>query len=126
MAVLGRGALILLVEDEPLLRMATHDDLLAAGFAVIEAADADQAIAILQCRSDIEAVFTDIDMPGSMNGLRLAAVIRNRWPPIKLIVTSGHRKPQPGDLPAGVPFLTKPYAPERMVSALRDILMEQR
>lgn len=123
MSSVERRALILLVEDEPILRLVTHDDLVAAGFDVIDAANADEAIEILQRRSDIDAVFTDIDMPGSMDGLRLAAFVRDRWPPIKLIVTSGRKTPEANELPAGVPFLAKPFLPERMVSSLNEILL---
>lgn len=123
MSPVGRRALILLVEDEPLLRMATHDDLVVAGFDVIDAPNADEAIEILQRRSDIDAVFTDIDMPGSMDGLRLAAVVRDRWPPIKLIVTSGRKTPETNELPPGVPFVAKPFLPERIVSSLNEVLL---
>jgi CheY-like chemotaxis protein len=122
MSGLRQGPLILLVEDEPFLRMSTAEDLVIAGFDVIEAGDADQAIAILERRTDIVAVFTDIDMPGSMNGLRLAAAVRDRWPPVKIVVTSGHRRPATQELPPGVPFLEKPYAPAAMVSSLRTVI----
>ena len=80
-----------------------------AGFEVVEAASADEAIAILEGRLDITVVFTDIQMPGSMDGLKLAAAVRDRWPPIKIVATSGHvAKLGPGDLLAGGRFLPKP------------------
>ena len=80
---------VLVVEDESLVRLGAVTIIEDAGFEVIEAASADEAIGILECRSDIRVVFTDIHMPGSMDGLKLAQAVRDRWPPIKIIVTSG-------------------------------------
>ncbi len=80
-----------------------------AGFEVIEAASADEAIRILESRSDIRVVFTDVHMPGTMDGLKLAQAVRNRWPPIKIIVTSGRDLATEHDLPEGGRFLAKPY-----------------
>jgi len=80
---------VLIVEDEFLLRMEAADMVRAAGFEAVEAANADQAIEILEARRDIRVVFTDIQMPGSMDGLKLARAIRGRWPPIKIVATSG-------------------------------------
>src|SRR5437868_6533693 len=82
-------AVILVVEDEFLIRMATADVIRDAGFEVLEAADADGAIAILESRGDIRVVFTDIHMPGSMDGAKLAQAVRQRWPPVRIIATSG-------------------------------------
>jgi CheY-like chemotaxis protein len=81
---------VLVVEDEPLLRLMAVTMVENAGFAPIEAANADQAVRILESRTDIRIVFTDIDMPGSMDGMKLAACIRDRWPPVEIILTSGH------------------------------------
>jgi CheY-like chemotaxis protein len=80
---------VLIVEDEFLLRMDTVDMIAAGGFEVVEAGNADEAIEILEARRDITVVFTDIQMPGSMDGLKLARVVRGRWPPIKIVATSG-------------------------------------
>ena len=80
---------VLIVEDEPLVRIGAVNIIEDAGFKVIQAESADEAIRVLECRGDIRVVFTDIHMPGSMNGLKLAHAVRNRWPPIKIIVTSG-------------------------------------
>jgi two-component system, response regulator PdtaR len=80
---------ILIVEDEFLLRVDSAEVIESAGFEVIQAANADEAIAILTARPDIHVVFTDIQMPGSMDGLKLARYVRNRWPPIKFVATSG-------------------------------------
>src|ERR1700685_1888365 len=90
---------ILIVEDEPLVRLCAVDAVAAAGFEVIEAASADEAIRILESRSDIRVVFTDMHMPGSMDGLKLAYAVRNRWPPIKIMVTSGREIVAEEDLP---------------------------
>ena len=112
---------VLVVEDEPLLRMAAVDMVEAAGFRALEAADATEAIAILESRLDVGIVFSDIDMPRGMDGLRLAEVIRNRWPPIHLILTSGHVTPPAGKLPAGSAFFPKPYLENDVVAAMRQM-----
>ena len=85
----SRRAVVLIVEDEFLLRVDAVDMIKAAGFDVVEAANADEAIEILESRRDITVVFTDIQMPGSMDGLKLARAVRGRWPPIKIVATSG-------------------------------------
>lgn len=100
---------VLVVEDEALIRMHAVDMIRDLGFEVIEAANADQAISLLESNSKISVVFTDIQMPGSMDGLRLAAVVRKRWPPVALLVTSGQFRPNGGDLPENTHFLPKPY-----------------
>ncbi len=111
---------VLIVEDEPLVRIGAVKIIEAAGFEVIEAASADEAIQMLECRSDIRVMFTDIHMPGSMDGLKLAHAVRNRWPPIKIIVTSGRDLITGQDLPEGGRFFTKPYDPIAITDALRE------
>lgn len=118
----AKRAVILIVEDESLIRMNAVEMIEEAGFEVVEAANADQAIAILERRLDITVVFTDIQMPGSMDGLKLAAAVRNRWPPIKIVATSGHVKLGAGDLPEGGRFLPKPYSPTEIVKTLRELI----
>jgi len=81
--------IVLVVEDETLVRELVAEELAEAGYIVVVANDADQAIAILEARQDINLVFTDIDMPGSMDGLKLAAAVRDRWPPVHIIITTG-------------------------------------
>ena len=112
---------VLVVEDELLIRMDAVDMLSRAGFDVIEAVNADEAIMILESGSTIDVVFTDIQMPGSMDGLKLAAAVRKRWPPIKIVATSGVIKVGEDDLPAGSRFLPKPYSPSQIVGALREL-----
>jgi len=114
-------AIVLVVEDEPLLRMVAVDLVEDAGFQAIEASNADEAILLLETRDDIRIVFTDIDMPGSMDGLKLAAAVRAKWPPISIIVVSGHRKPEAGELPDGSIFFTKPYPIPEIVEALHQL-----
>ena len=112
---------VLIVEDEFLLRMDAVDMIEAAGFEAVEAANADQAIEILEARSDITVIFTDIQMPGSMDGLKLARAVRGRWPPIKIVATSGHVHVGEADLPAGGRFLAKPYSPVQVTGVLREL-----
>ena len=120
----SKRPVVLVVEDETLIRMDAIEAIEAAGFDVIEAASADQAIAILEQRSDIRLIFTDIHMPGSMDGLKLAHFVKDRWPPIKIIATSGHARIDQGDLPEGSRFLSKPYAAKEITKAI-DRLMRQ-
>jgi two-component system, response regulator PdtaR len=113
------GSVVLIVEDELLIRMDSAEVIKNAGFEVIQAGNADEAIAILTARPDIHVVFTDIQMPGSMDGLKLARFVRDRWPPIKIIATSGHVPVKDDDLPAGSVFLPKPYRGAEVVATLR-------
>jgi CheY-like chemotaxis protein len=92
---------VLIVEDEFLLRMNATEMIGEAGFDVVEARNADEAIAILEARADIHVVFTDIQMPGSMDGLKLARFVRGRWPPLKIVATSGFVNVAKDDLPGG-------------------------
>jgi two-component system, response regulator PdtaR len=89
---------------------------------VVEAASADEAIAILEARQHITVVFTDIKMPGSICGLKLAAAVRDRWPPIKIVAKSGRVKLGPGDLPQGGRFLRKPHSPAEVMKTLRELV----
>ena len=114
-----RRQAVLVVEDEPLLRMMALDVVEEAGFEAVEARDADEAIQILEARTDIRIVFTDVDMPGSMNGLRLAAAIRDRWPPIDIIITSGHVRLDESSIPARTVFYPKPYDHRQVTATLR-------
>jgi CheY-like chemotaxis protein len=94
----------------------------SAGFLTVEAANADEAIAILEARDDIRVVFTDIQLRGgSMDGLKLARAVRGRWPPIKIITTSGHVDVTDDDLPDGGRFLPKPYSSRQIAAALLEL-----
>lgn len=113
---------VLIVEDEVLVRMGTRDTVETAGFEVVEAGNADEAIAILAARDDIHLVFTDVHMPGSMDGLKLAHFVKDRWPPVKIIATSGHARITEGDLPEGGRFLHKPYTVAEITTTLRELI----
>jgi CheY-like chemotaxis protein len=118
----GPLATVLVVEDDSIIRMDIVDCLEEAGFSVLEAADADQAIGILEQRTDIRLVFTDVDMPGSMDGLKLAAAVRDRWPPVAIIVASGQVTPQASQIPEGGRFFRKPYSRPEIAHAVREMV----
>lgn len=113
---------VLVVEDEILIRMDAMDMIRNSGFDVVEAANADEAVTILEARADIIAVFTDIQMPGSMDGLKLARAIRDRWPPIKILAASGNVKLSSDDLPSGGRILRKPYTGHQIRQALHELM----
>lgn len=115
------AATVLVVEDEELLRLFAVQLVEDAGFQAFEAANADHAIAILEKRSDISLLLTDIHMPGSMDGLKLAHAVRHRWPPIKIIIVSGQVHLTEDDMPTGSRFFRKPYEPTEVVSELRSM-----
>jgi|SRR5580692_1300213 CheY-like chemotaxis protein len=112
---------ILVVEDESLLRLNAVDMLTDAGYVVLEAVNADEAIAILEKRADISLVFTDVNMPGTMDGLKLVQAIRKRWPPVLLIVTSGKHTLRGGELPSGGRYIPKPYSNEQVLSVVAQL-----
>jgi CheY-like chemotaxis protein len=120
MTKLGKPV-VLVVEDEPILRMMAVDIVEAAGLESAEASNADQAIAILEARSDIRIVFSDVDMPGSMDGRKLAACIFGRWPPIRLILTSGLFRLAEMSLPPGAVFFAKPYDRTAVMAKMRQM-----
>jgi CheY-like chemotaxis protein len=119
---MSEKTVILVVEDEAIIRMGAVQMLEDAGFAVVEASNASDAMAILENRNDVRAVFTDVNMPGTLDGLRLARMVRGRWPPIHLIVTSGLLSLNDDELPTGGRFIRKPYDPAHVIATLRDLL----
>jgi CheY-like chemotaxis protein len=108
--------LVLVIEDEIMIRMGAVLIVEAAGYAPLEASNTDVALTLLECRTDIRAVFTDVGLPGPMDGLELAHAIRGRWPPIHMIVTSG--KALEGELPVDARFIRKPYSEAGVRNAL--------
>jgi CheY-like chemotaxis protein len=121
----NRPPVILVVEDETLLRMLAGDILTEdAGYRVIEAVNADEALILLESRHDVRLVFTDVNMPGALNGFALARIVDMRFPGIKVIVTSGLAWPGIGDLPKGKRFLPKPYAPSALITMVQEMLGE--
>jgi CheY-like chemotaxis protein len=113
-----RPAVILVVEDEPLIRFHVVDMIESAGFEVIEAPNADAAMRILAEREDIRVLVTDINMPGSMDGVRLARAARDRWPPLEIIVMSGNVVPGDQDMPSRGVFFSKPLDERKFVNVL--------
>jgi len=118
----SRPYAVLIVEDEPILRLHAVDLVEEAGFAAIEAKNADEAIAILENRSDIMLLFTDVHMPGSMDGLKLAHAVRDRWPPIKIVVVSGQLKVEENQLPSDCRFFDKPFQADKIIAELRALI----
>ena len=125
MMVLDRSsipAVVLVVEDEMLLRMRAVDMVEDAGYTSVEAVDADAAFAILESRSDIALLLTDIQMPGSMDGLGLAHSVHDRWPPIKIILVSGQLKLANLAIPAGSRFFGKPLEAKVMIAQMQSMI----
>jgi two-component system, response regulator PdtaR len=116
-----RRITVLVVEDQALLRMTTVEELTGQGLEVMEAANAKEAIAIFQSGRRFECLFTDVDMPGDVDGLQLAAMVKNAWPPIDIIVTSGHRDVAQSDLPPQGVFVGKPYSLEAVGELIRRL-----
>ncbi|MHB9879910.1 response regulator [Pacificimonas sp. ICDLI1SI03] len=116
------AAVILIVEDEPLIRFDVSEQLEAQGFRVLEAGTGGQALATIERVKRVDIVFTDVDMPGKVNGLLLARQVRARWPAIGIIVTSGQAVISPDDLPARCRFYPKPYRMEKISGAMQELL----
>lgn len=115
-------SVVLIVEDSPMIRMGAVDLVLSAGYEALEAGDADEAIRILELRDDIDLVFTDVDMPGTMDGVKLSHYIRDRWPPVKLIVASGAAILEESSLPFGSRFFSKPYDDHNIIDAMARLI----
>ena len=121
--MIQRMAVVLVVEDSPLIRMGAVDLVLSAGYEALEAGDADEAIRILESRDDIDLVFTDVQMPGTMDGIKLSHYIRHRWPPVKLIVASGAAILEESSLPEGSRFFAKPYDDHAITDAMARLVL---
>ena len=116
------GETVLVVEDEILIRFDIVDALSEAGFTVLEAGNVAEAVALLGAYPDIRAVFTDVDMPGNEDGLDLAQKVHKQWPPMAVLVTSGHRRVTQTDLPNDGRFLPKPYRPSQVIANLNEMV----
>lgn len=116
------NARILIVEDEMIVRLIGSDTLSDAGYEVVEAATADEALEILERHGDVEVLFTDIRMPGSMDGLELARVVHERWPAMKILITSGDTFPPRGSIADDGRFLAKPYSTDGLRSEVDTLL----
>ena len=113
---------ILVAEDEDLVRLIATDILEECGFSVIEAENAEEALTVLEARPDVRLLFTDINMPGALNGIELARQVHDRWPHVLLVLTSGQRAPRRADIPDEGRFLAKPYAAEQLVGQVEELL----
>ena len=113
-----QAPLVLVVEDEPLVRELAGIAISEAGFEVLEASNAEQALNILGSRSDVGVLCTDVDMPGALDGLELAALVHQRWPAIRLVVTSG--RPLRAPVPDAGKFLSKPYSLDVLARTVAD------
>ena len=126
MSVSEPRMVILVVEDETLVRMFMADFLDEAGFKVFEAVNADEALTVLQARPDVQVVVTDIEMPaGSMNGLELTRVVRERWPGVGVILSSGRALPRSDDLSDRVAYIAKPYLPDTVITLIQQLATPQ-
>ncbi len=115
-------SIVLVVEDHPLIRLSALDLVSSGGFEGIGAQNADEAIAILEARPDIHLVFTDVEMPGTMDGIKLAHYIRGRWPKVHLIVASGKLVVEESQLPLGTKFFSKPYGDQSIIEEMTRML----
>jgi CheY-like chemotaxis protein len=113
---------ILVVEDDALLRMVAADTLEENGFGVVEAANADAALKLLETRDDVRLLFTDIQMPGSCDGMGLARHVHARWPSILLVITSGQLKPTEAEIPDHGHFIGKPYQANELLGEVNDMM----
>lgn len=112
----GDPSTVLLVEDEPLIRLFVSDLLDEAGFKVVEASNATEALVILEAGLRVNVLLTDVDMPLGCNGFELAHRVHESWPDIEILIMSGRQWPAQGDLPPGAAFLAKPCPNESIVS----------
>ncbi|WP_216838954.1 response regulator [Caulobacter sp. S45] len=112
---------MLIVDDEELVRMVGCDILEFGGYRVIEAADAGAALQCLEAQAEVMVLFTDINMPGTPDGLGLAQLVHDRWPHVKILVASGNVRPGPGDMPPKGVFLSKPYRADDLLTLVRTL-----
>jgi CheY-like chemotaxis protein len=110
---------ILIVEDEVLTSEYLEFVLEKAGYEAIPAGSAEEAIAVLEHRDDVDLVVTDINLPGGLTGLQLAALVRNRWPSMHIIIVTGYSAPKSEEIPLGSLFVPKPYTAQKMIEAVR-------
>jgi two-component system, response regulator PdtaR len=119
---LNSKAAILVVEDEALIRLWAADLLEENGFSVLEAKDAEAALKVSQSRPDVKLLFTDVQMPGSLNGIELAREVHARWPHVLLVITSGRERPMRAEIPDDGRFVAKPYSAEELLGHVNDML----
>ena len=113
--------IVLMVEDDELVRELGVQLLSEAGFRVLEAVNGDEALSLLEYNPNIRVLFTDINMPGSLDGFTLASVAAVQWPHLAIIIGSGEMLPRSGSLPRGITFVRKPYDPESIIRLIRKM-----
>lgn len=113
---------ILIVEDEPIIRMCAAEMVEDAGYIALEVGDAQAAMALLEDGKPVAAVFTDINLPGGMDGLALAEEVERRWPEIRILIASGRAAPPASQLSGKVSFIPKPYGSDELLAALEAVL----
>jgi len=121
---LNGKAAILVVEDETLIRLWAAEVLQENGFSVLEAPNADAALKLLESRPDVKLLFTDVQMPGSLNGMELAREVHARWPHVLLVITSGRERPTRAEIPDDGRFMAKPYSAKELLGQVNDLLHE--
>ena len=114
--------LALVVDDEELLRLYAAGVLEDHGFRVVEAENAAVALKVLESRHNVRLLFTDIQMPGKLNGMDLAQEVHARWPDVLLVITSGQMRPSPADIPDDGRFIGKPYCATDLLSEVDDLM----
>jgi len=114
------SGVVLLVEDEPLVRLVMADILVDANFRVMEAANAEEALTVLYAGVEVDVLLSDVEMPPGVNGYELARQVHEHWPGTEILITSGREWPQAGDLPPGAAFLAKPCPSDTLVSYVRS------
>jgi CheY-like chemotaxis protein len=117
----SRNGKVLVVDDEPFVRMLVADVLDDAGFEVVEASDAQTALKRLELAGDVQVLFTDINKPPGMNGLELALRVHQQWPQVGLVVSSGFERPSDEQIADGGVFVPKPFRPEDIINAVRRV-----
>ena len=118
--------IVLLVEDEPLVRLTQVDILREAGFWVLEAQNADEAFEILKERPRVSVVLTDVDMPGSLDGFEFSRLVAQGWPEVGILVISGKAFPDEGDLPPSATFVSKPVYPKVLIEQIQALMIQPR
>lgn len=117
-------AVVLIVEDSPIIRLGATELVRSAGYEALEARNADEAIRLLESRADIDLVFTDVQMPGTMDGIRLSHYIRDRWPPVRIMLASGMDILEESSLPEGSRFFAKPYSDHVIADMMAQMLSD--
>jgi CheY-like chemotaxis protein len=113
---------VLVVEDEAILRFVVTDMLEGHGYTVVEAATAVDALKVLETRPEVRVLFTDIEMPGKLTGMDLARLVHEHWPHVMLVITSGGTQPEPSEIPDDGRFIAKPYSPDEVSGEIADLL----